>query len=314
MTITNIQGDRLPPVSFRNKLINGDMRIDQRNVGAAYTVAASTLTYVNDRFYVWVVGNTASCQDVASGFQFTGRTATTTLNYGQRIEANNMLELIGQKVTFQAKISASVLTSVAWNAFYPTTALDTWTASTNFANGTFTINSTPTIYTTTFTVNAACGNGMAVEIAAGALTSGTLTTTDWQLELGSVPTPMERRPIQIELALCQRYFQKSVPQNMAVGGAHGAGNCSLSYYYQANSAGSSATFRYPVTMRIPSPGLAVYDGAGTASRYSYYSGSWQNGAQGAGVLTFDSGFNFQANQTSVSANFNLDYTANAEIL
>jgi hypothetical protein len=35
---------------FRNRIINGDMRIDQRNAGASVTIQASVFTYVVDRF------------------------------------------------------------------------------------------------------------------------------------------------------------------------------------------------------------------------------------------------------------------------
>ena len=44
-TVTN-------PVGFRNRIINGDMRIDQRNAGASVTVSAGSYFYTLDRFFV----------------------------------------------------------------------------------------------------------------------------------------------------------------------------------------------------------------------------------------------------------------------
>jgi hypothetical protein len=42
--------DNSVPLFFRNRIINGDMRIDQRNAGASSNVANATATYFVDRF------------------------------------------------------------------------------------------------------------------------------------------------------------------------------------------------------------------------------------------------------------------------
>jgi hypothetical protein len=39
--------------SFRNRIINGDMRIDQRNAGASVSVTNGTVTYITDRWNVY---------------------------------------------------------------------------------------------------------------------------------------------------------------------------------------------------------------------------------------------------------------------
>ena len=44
-------------LGFRNRIINGDMRIDQRNAGASQTfTAAAALAYSVDRFYGYCTG------------------------------------------------------------------------------------------------------------------------------------------------------------------------------------------------------------------------------------------------------------------
>jgi hypothetical protein len=54
--VANLNGG--PLAGTRNRIINGDMRFDQRNGGAAVTIGAATNTFVLDRWYGY--GNSAS--------------------------------------------------------------------------------------------------------------------------------------------------------------------------------------------------------------------------------------------------------------
>lgn len=47
--------------------------------------------------------------------------------------------------------------------------------------------------------------------------AGNLHTTGWQLEEGSIATPFEQRPYGLELSLCQRYYEKSYADSVAIG-------------------------------------------------------------------------------------------------
>jgi len=95
-------------VNFRNRIINGDMRIDQRNAGSSVT-PSTTNTYVLDR---WICGLTQASkfsvqQNAGSvtpptGFtNYSGITSTSAYSvvsgdifyYEQRIEAFNMADL-----------------------------------------------------------------------------------------------------------------------------------------------------------------------------------------------------------------------------
>jgi hypothetical protein len=75
------------------------------------------------------------------------------------------------------------------------------------STGTFTVTSTLTRYSTNITIPAAATTGIEIELSVAAQISGTWNIGNWQLEFGSVATPFEQRPIGMELALCQRYFQ-----------------------------------------------------------------------------------------------------------
>jgi hypothetical protein len=95
---------------FRNRIINGDMRIDQRNAGAAVTATANGTYFGVDRFRIGISATNAfslSIQQVSdapanSGFtysqKYTVNTATTfaagnTFQTGQRIEYSNCSDL-----------------------------------------------------------------------------------------------------------------------------------------------------------------------------------------------------------------------------
>ena len=140
---------------FRNRIINGDMRIDQRNAGAAVTTSGA---YNVDRFFV--VNNTdgaySAQQDTSvpagSGFinsvKFTTTTADASLaatqncHFDQAIEGTNVADLMwgtanARTVTLSFWVRSSltgtfggVLRNSAFNRAYPYTytisAADTW--------------------------------------------------------------------------------------------------------------------------------------------------------------------------------------------
>jgi hypothetical protein len=97
------------PISgARNRIINGDMRIDQRNAGAAVTINSTANTYTLDRWFasgestdgVFTVDQTT---DAPAGFTNSTRITTTTADasigstqiylFRQSIEGNNIYDL-----------------------------------------------------------------------------------------------------------------------------------------------------------------------------------------------------------------------------
>jgi len=259
------------PVGFRNRIINGDMRIDQRNAGASQTfTAAAALAYSVDRFYGYCTGANATGARVAGtapnefAYRFTGAASVTAIGFGTRLEATNTTDLAGSTATLSVQLANSLLTSVTWTAYYATTADAFGTLAsptrTQIATGTFTVTSTLTTYSAQISVPSAATTGIEIVFTVGAQTSGTWTIDNVQLEAGSNATEFERRPFGTELELCQRYFSKSYDLNIAVG-ASGDPVGGLEYFLAAFSAQTGnlgRSFAFPVTMR-GTPTVTYYD-------------------------------------------------------
>jgi hypothetical protein len=252
-TINSVNGG--PLAGLRNRIINGDMRVDQRKSGTATTTSTSAWTYTVDRWYSYSAGATVSGTRAAGTapaqyvYRFTGAASVTGIGFGQRIEATNIYDLQSGTVTLGVDLANSLLTSVTWTAYYPNSA-DSYGSfasptRTSIATGTFTVTSTITRYSAQITLPANAANGLEIVFSVGAQTSGTWTVGNVQIEGGSTATPFERRPVGMETSLCQRYFYKTL------------GNLSL--YGVTTAFGPlnfGGRFCYPVTMRA-SPTLTT---------------------------------------------------------
>jgi len=233
-----------PIAGSRNRIINGDMRIDQRNAGAAVTAE----TYIVDRWRTWR-DQTYSIQQVTDApVGFTNslsvtKTNTTQSTYAglvQYVEGFNASDLdFGTAnaatitLSFWVKSSVTGIFTVAisnaaenrwYGATYTINAANTWEKKSVTVAGDTTgtwVGSTNGIglqlwfnYGQAATAQAAgvwtaTANARA---AAGSTNLGTTNGATWQitgvqLEPGTVATPFERRSFGAELALCQRYYE-----------------------------------------------------------------------------------------------------------
>lgn len=253
-------------VTFRNKIINGDMKIDQRNAGASVT--GNDGTFSVDRWF-------ASCSPdgkftmqqsstAPAGF-INSLLATSTSAYSvssgdfvairQNIEGLNVADLgwgtaNAKTVTLSFWVRSSLtgtfggsLTNSAITRSYPfaytISSANTWTQISITVAG----DTTGTWLTTngrgiclffnlgagsTYSGTAGAWAGAAYTSATGAQsvvgTNGaTFYITGVQLEKGSVATPYEVLPYQVQLAQCQRYYTVKTGYSAIIGSRYGSG-------------------------------------------------------------------------------------------
>ena len=312
---------------LRNRLINGNMYVAQRATSATVTAGtgvptASTGYPCVDRWFVYSTGANVTAAQVAGAtsnknlLQVTGAASVTAVGIGQRIEQLNSYDLAGQTCTLSVNMANSLLTTVTWTASYATTTADTFgtigtPTKTQIATGTFTVTSTLTQYTANIAVPAAATTGIEILFTVGAQISGTWQIGNAQLEVGTVATPFERRMYGQELALCQRYYEKSYNNSVAVPTAVTAGTGQL--FVNAIASGATVnTVNFAVSKRA-SPTVVSYDNAGTSGKNSYYTTGWNNAGTATINTALEKGFNLTLGGTGVLVYLNADWAASAEL-
>ena len=206
---------------FRNALINGDMQVAQR--GSSFSIApTATAPITLDRWGVYSAGATLGVtRGAGDGDRFpyslevTGAAGSTACNVFQRIESSHASAFVNRPATLSARIYLSAPKTVSWYIGHPVTATDNYTASPPFtaiAIGSFGTLSAGwnTVSVTVENLGANAYKGLEVCIFTDGVGAGeTFRVTGVQLELGREATPFEFRPMAVELAMCQRYYQLS---------------------------------------------------------------------------------------------------------
>ena len=198
----------------RNLIINGDFKISQRGDYTTSAVTAGHDTYWLDRWMSLKDGTTS-----------TVRRITTTVNgisqYAARIEctsAGSGIMGFGQRVELSSIPVGRTLTVSAWvRTNHPFVGFRTnlfqgsggdrgvkVTPNESWQRIYWTFDSTGTTYSYADILIVAYNNA-GVSIAVG----NYIEIAEVQLEVGKVATPFEYRSIGEELALCQRYYEKS---------------------------------------------------------------------------------------------------------
>ena len=162
---------------FRNKIINGDFRINQRVYTSASNLASGS--YGFDRWKSTFTNTTLTFTSAPQG-------QMVTINSGGSIE----------QVIERANMPAGTYV-LSWTGTATGRVYNTGATPPSYA-------ASPILVTIDGTAN------VEVEFTAS---GGTRTLQNVQLEAGSIPSAFEYRPIGTELALCQRYYWRWVSQN-----------------------------------------------------------------------------------------------------
>jgi len=286
--------------SFKNRIINGAMVIDQRNSGASVTPTANTYTLDRWRAIMGVKSKYSVQQDAGAvtpptGFtDYLGVTSLSAYSVGASetfairhfIEGYNIADLgwgtaDAKTVTLSFWVRSSLtgtfggsLANNGNNRSYPFTytisSANTWEQKSITIAG-----DTSGTWLTTNGIGISLSFGLGVgstisgtagawaasnfQSATGAVsvvgTNGaTFYITGVQLEVGSTATSFDYRPYGTELALCQRYYYRTTPEN----------NGRIAVGFASSTTTGDFLFFLPVTMRISPTAL---EQSGTANDY-----------------------------------------------
>ena len=350
---------------FKNRIINGDMRIDQRNAGASVT-AGSGYTFFVDRFKIYSAASSKlSGQQVASSYagfpsalRLTSLAATSPAAGDEyelyhNIEGYNITDLAwgtaaAKPITLSFVVNSSLTGTFAGcinnNSFGGTNTCYVFTYAVNVAN-------TDTLITVTIpgptsgswgTTNGTgmqviwdLGSGSGFNSTAGSWgtgfktrTSGSVTLvgtsgatfqiTGVQLEKGTQATSFDFRSIGTELALCQRYYEKSYN----VGTAPGTVTTQGSRYSSGSSGGLTTSFladsvSYKVPKRSRGNTLTVWDNGGNANvvtRHNYGVLSTNSSAAMVGPTVNDEiGFDIYSSGSANAMVISYQWTCSSEL-
>lgn len=230
--VTSLNGG--PLAGLRNLIINGAVKIAVR--GSSFTIAAGTVAYTADR---WRIDNQTNqtltvAVDESGAFEGTGRlrlsfaTAPTSgyVYVQQRIE--DVRTLGGKSATLSAYVaSAEQLTVTGFLDQYFGSGGSAYVSNAVFssatpADGNYARMSGTVALASTAGKTFGTDHFLLASMALPMRSTSVLSVSCVQTEEGPVATPFERRPLGLELALCQRYTRR-LASGASFNGAFGAG-------------------------------------------------------------------------------------------
>jgi len=261
-----------PCASFQNKLINPRFEIAQR--GTTFTPTLNTETYDLDRFFTKIDGTslvfTVSQQAHTLGtlinepaffrrcaITTAGTASTVTKILAQRIESVRPYSNKSLIVTFKAKADAARTVTPNYVQCFGTGGAPS--ANVTGAGSGIALTTSWVTYTQVIALPSISGKTMGTTVgtdylelwfSAAANTVQTIDISDIEFKevatSGQVNSPFEIRPLQVEWALCQRYYQAFISQALLVGEVS---------FYASSTTILLGTFSLKVTMRA-TPSMA----------------------------------------------------------
>ena len=275
------------PSVFPSRLINGGFLINQTQLTSVADGA-----YHLDQWYALTESGSATIAQQTNqedgqptNLRMTQPDVTAKrIGSAQPIESINCRDLRGQTVALRARIRCSSSQAIRWAVVEWTGTADaitkdvvnTWSSGT-FTTGNFFIATTTTIAATgsvtpaantwtdllaSATISSSANNLIVFIWSEGTLAqNATLDLGAVQLSQGA-QTPFEARPVGLELALAQRYYEKSYDQSVSPGTNVGY-NCED---FSITAIGP-ARIRFSVTKR-GAPSITIYDIVGNVGKIS----------------------------------------------
>lgn len=279
-----------PYTGFRNAIINGDFRINQR----AWSSSTTSNTYGYDRWKVFNVGGTVTMSSqqftvgspAAAGYESPNFVRIVTASQSasgdyaalqQPIEDARTFANSTVTISFWAKASSGTpkvaieLAQVFGTGGSPSADVNTLggqvTLSTSWARYSV-IMTVPNINGKTFGTTAntsslncnlwvSAGSTFNARLNSIGIQNNTFDLWGVQVERGSVATPFEQRPIGAELALCQRYYFREADH-------------AIPMWTDQNGTGSQSRYcniQFPVRMRTNTYTASATTGGGAATIY-----------------------------------------------
>jgi len=274
-------------VGRRNLLINGDFRVAQR--ATTYTKTANSWNVYGsvDRWGIYYQ-NTVVAQNsgvINGSYQYyvsVGNTGTAPDNHFiyQKIESGSRI-VSGKPITISFMAKSANSTELRLRGRF----MDSATTSGSVNSGEKTFNLTPEwqSFDWTFTPVDTSANLTRdfLIIVDTEITNDTVSDiydlTNFQLELGKVATPFEHRSYGEELALCQRYFEKSVADSIGISTVATTACTLMGIAFTSTKIRTQ--IEYKVSKRAtPTVTTVPATSGGTGNQWGYYNGSWNGGA------------------------------------
>jgi hypothetical protein len=281
-------------LGFRNKIINGDFRINQR----AFTSSTSSLAFGHDRWFHEFNGGTCTYttqsfnvgSPVLSGYEsssfarLTNSGQSAASNYYafvQRIEDVRNGDNCIVTVSFYARSgsgtpsvaveleqvfgsggSTRVLTyggkvtlSTSWTRYSVQVVLPSITGKTIGLSSFISVN-----------LWVSAGSDFSSRTGSIGIQNNTFDFWGVQFEQNFQPTPFEQRPIGVELQLCQRYYETSY------NGVPKGTNTTVGVIYASSTTDPFSSFVLPLPLwsviKRTSPTVTTYTQAGTINKWN----------------------------------------------
>jgi hypothetical protein len=145
-----------------------------------------------------------------------------------------------------------------------------------------------------------------------ATNGATFYITGVQFEKGSTATSFDYRPYGTELALCQRYFEKSYLDGTAVGTFSAGDTNSVRFDPAVTSQNAMVGINFAARKRA-SPTMTAYDAAFNAGKTSYFVASWNNNGVTGAWNPYQSGATINLTGVTGAFAFSFAWIASSEL-